>query len=380
MKLSSEVMKFKDEIRDLRRALHKIPETGFEEYKTKDFIVKYLTALNPDKLEFLAGTGVKAVFYGRDIKKAIAFRADIDALPIHEENKKDYVSQHAGVMHACGHDGHMAILLAFGKLISMKKQDLKRSVVLIFQPAEENAGGAQDMIKEGALASPKVEEIYAIHLWPDVPAGKFSLRSGEVMARMCDVDIEIYGKGAHGANPHLGIDAMVAGAHLIGMLQTVISRNLAPYEQAVMTIGKIEGGTARNIICDWISLQGTVRAFNETIFNNARQRLRDIVKSLETAFSVKTEYIEAAIFPAVANHPKLAEKAAALLDKDDFFDLKPMMASEDFAFYQQHIPGLFIFLGIADTVHKEPLHSCMFDFDEQGLLNGLEFYKRLAEI
>ena len=380
MKLSSEVQSFKEEIRDLRRALHKIPETGYEEYKTKDFIVKYITALNPDKIEFLAGTGVKVVFNGRDIKKAIGFRTDIDALPIPEENKKDYVSQHAGVMHACGHDGHMAMLLALGKLISMKKQDLKRSVVLVFQPAEENAGGAQDMIKEGALESPKVEEIYGIHLWPDVPAGKFGLRSGEVMSRMCDMDIEIYGKGAHGANPHLGIDAMVAGAHLIGMLQTIVSRNFAPYEQAVVTIGKIEGGTARNVICEWVSLQGTIRAFNETAFNNARQRARDIVKSLETAFGVKTEYVETSIFPAVDNHSKLTAKAGGLLDKEDVFDIKPIMASEDFAFYQRRIPGLFVFLGIKDAAHNEPLHSSMFDFDEQVLLNGLEFFKRLAEI
>lgn len=378
MKISREISSFKQEITEIRRKLHEIPEIAYGEFKTKDFILKYLQSLQPDRIDQIANTGVKAVFYAPSAKNTVAFRADIDALPVPEENECGFKSRHEGVMHACGHDGHMAMLLMLGKYISTKRKSLKKHVVLLFQPAEETTGGAEMMIADGALQNPAVDEIYGMHLWPDIPAGKIGLKSGAVMARMCDLNIEISGRGAHGAKPHLGIDAIVAAGQLIGMLQTVISRSLDPYERAVITVGRIEGGTARNIIPEKVTLEGTIRTFKDSVFENARSRIEDLLKGLETAFGVETRYFETMSYPPVVNSEELTEKAARLFDKEDLFAVKPIMISEDFSYFQQKVPGLYIFLGIADKTHSEPLHSSTFDFDEQVLLYGVETMKRLA--
>jgi amidohydrolase len=378
MNVSCEVSNLKDELVQVRRSLHQIPETAYGEHETNAFLQKYLEKLKPDRIDYLAGTGIKAVFLAPDATSAMAFRADMDALPIPEENECVYSSRHEGAMHACGHDAHMAMLLILGKLVSERRKGLKKHIVLIFQPAEETDGGAETMIAEGVLQDPIVDEIYGMHLWPDIPAGKVGIKEGAVMASMCDLNIEISGRGAHGAKPHLGIDAIVAAGQLLGMLQTVVSRSVDPYERAVITVGKIEGGTARNVICEKVMLEGTIRTFKPLVFENARNRIQGILKGLETAFGVETRYFETMNYPPVINSDALVQNACKLFDAADISPVKPIMISEDFSYYQKAIPGLYLFLGIADDEHTEPLHSSTFDFNEQVMLYGVETFKRLA--
>jgi amidohydrolase len=380
MKISEEAQSLLEELKRVRRELHRIPETAYTERQTGDYIVRYLEKLKPDKIERMAETGVRAVFMAERPEKTLAFRADMDALPIPEETACAFASQHEGAMHACGHDAHMAMVLCLASLISGHRENLKHNIVLLFQPAEETIGGAAAMIKEGALKDPDVDEIYGMHLWPDIEAGRIGLKAGAVMARMCDLNIEISGRGAHGAKPHLGIDALVAAAHFINMLQTIVSRSVDPYERAVITVGKIEGGTARNVICEKVRMEGTIRTFKDSVFENAKNRMQDILRGLETAFGVETEYTESMDYPPVVNPEALVSKAQGILDGADVAQVKPIMVSEDFSYFQRAVPGLFLFLGVADESHREPLHSSTFDFDERVMLNGLEAFKRLAEI
>ncbi len=359
MVLSESVKKLENELIKLRRELHMMPENSYEEYKTSGFIRSYIEKQKPDKLMSMAKTGVKAVFMAPAAKRTIAFRADMDALPVNEETKAEYESRNKGFMHACGHDGHMAILLGLAKIIGENRDKQKSNIVLLFQPAEETTGGAQAMIDEGALEDPKVDEIYGLHMWPDIKAGKIGIKEGVVMAMMCDIDIEISGRGAHGAKPHLGIDALVAAGHFIDMLQTVVSRGVDPYDQAV-------------------KMEGTIRTLNNSVFENTRSKIKGMLKGIEKAFGVETKYIETMNYAPVENDKELANSAAALVEKEDMEDAPPAMAAEDFSAFQQKIPGLFIFLGVADDCHKEPLHSSKFDFDDKILSCGVELYKRIA--
>lgn len=376
MKISKSIQAYEEELQRIRRELHRIPELSGQERETSQYVYDFLCALHPDALEVLFETGVRAVFLVPGATRTIAFRADIDGLPVQELNEEaEFVSSHAGCMHACGHDGHTAIMLCLASLVARRREMLRENIVFLFQPAEEADGGALPMIERGALRQPDVDEIYGLHLWPSLPAGKFGLKAGPLMSHMRDLNVDIYGKGAHGARPQNGVDAMVAAAQFINQVQSVVSRNVDPYEMAVVTLGVISGGEARNVICGSVHIEGTIRTFDKAVSDGVKARVLEILQGLEAGMGVRTAYSETMTFPAVVNPPELVGKARALLDVDDVVEVQEVMMSEDFSQYQEHTKGLFLFLGIGEDA--EPLHSGHFNFDERYLMNGMEFMARV---
>jgi len=385
VKLHPIVEGLEEQVVRIRRDLHRIPETGFCETQTQAYLLKTLKTFHPDRLEPIAGTGVKAVFYAdpehpKNARRTTAFRADIDGLAICEETAAEYASRHEGRMHACGHDGHAAILLGFGALVSRFRPALKErgeTVVLLFQPAEEHIGGARRMVEEGGLKNPDVDRIFGLHLWPDVPFGTIGFRQGPMMAQTCEFDVTVHGKSAHGASPHKGIDAIVAAAEIISALQTIVTRSVNPYEKALITIGKIEGGQARNIIADRVVMNGTVRTFKNQVHQQVKERICQILKGMEQVHGVTCDFVQTMHYPVLENPPELCNLIAELTEFEGLMVVDEIMAAEDFAFYQQYVPGMFCLVGVGDEAHREPLHSCRFDFDERAMLFGLELYRRI---
>jgi len=376
MLLSPAVMAMREECVRVRRDLHRIPETAFEEYETQAYILDYLARQKPDVLEKIAGTGVKAVYYAENAKETVAFRADMDGLPVEEWTKAPFQSAHPGRMHACGHDGHMTVALLLAALVAANREKLQTNVVLLFQPGEEGAGGARRMIEEGALHDPRVDRIYALHVFPELRVGQLGVRRGTFMAQSCGFDLTVRGKSAHGASPDKGIDAVVAAAELITMLQTVVSRSTSPDEPVVLTIGKIHGGEARNIICDKVVMSGTLRTFSGAMREQIMERIGKILAGFEVATGVTTEFKEVQLYYSVENPVDMTEEFQLLM-KDDLTPMQQLMLGEDFSFYQQEIPGLFFFVGVGEYSGFPPLHSPHFNFNEEALLYGLEAYSRM---
>ena len=380
MQLSEQILNMKDECIKIRRDLHRIPEIGFELHKTHEYVETLLSRCGPDELKTLAETGLKAVFYAKNASKTIAFRADMDGMRNHEENKLRFRSRSRGVMHGCGHDGHMTILLLLAKWISENRDMLKCNVVLIFQPGEEGWAGARRMINEGALTEPKVDRIYGLHLWPTVPKGKIGIRWDHLMAQTSDFEIKVQGKSAHASTPQMGVDAIVVAAELITMIQSIITRDVDPHQDALLTLGKIRGGTAHNVIAEEVVMSGTLRVFSNELFDMLMQQIKALLKGLELATGASISMETIVHYPFVANPRPLVEKFYTVLDSmEDVVLVEPVMAAEDFAEYQQEVEGMFMFLGINGGRGGEPLHSSRFDFDEDVLLTGTEIFKRILE-
>lgn len=380
MNIRASINKHFDYIRKIRRDLHKIPEESMKEYETQKYLVNELKKLHPDKLDVFAGTGIRAVFFAENPKETIGFRADMDALCMRENTGHDYISKNEGMMHACGHDGHMSILLTFGRYISERRNLLKQNVVLIFQPGEEGTGGAKIMIDDGALKNPDIDKMFGIHLDPSLEEGKVGTRIGYLMASTTEFDIDIKGVTAHGATPHLGVDAIVAASQLVGQLQTIVSREVDPLKKAVVTIGKMTGGDTRNIIAGNAKLEGIFRAYDDAVVDDINKAIEDRLIGIEKSFGVKCSYSPYAHYPAVNNDEKATRQVMNAVDSDDLIILEPRMIAEDFSFYQKEIPACFMFLGIKKEQYVYPLHSNQFDFEEHSLLYGLEVYARLLNL
>lgn len=380
MQLSEQILNMKDDCVRIRRDLHRIPEIGFELHKTHEYVETLLSRCCPDELKTLAETGLKAVFYAKNASKTIAFRADMDGMRNHEENKLRFRSRSRGVMHGCGHDGHMTILLLLAKWISENRDKLRCNVVLLFQPGEEGWAGARRMINEGALTEPRVDRIYGLHLWPTVPKGKIGIRWDHLMAQTSDFEIKVRGKSAHASTPQMGVDAIVVAAELITMIQSIITRDVDPHQDALLTLGKISGGTAHNVIAEEVVMSGTLRVFSNELFDKLMHQIKALLKGLELATGASISMQTIVHYPFVANPRPLVEKFYTVLDSmEDVMLVEPVMAAEDFAEYQQEVEGLFMFLGINGGRGGEPLHSSRFDFDEDVLLTGTEIFKRILE-
>lgn len=379
IEFEKEVAAYLEELRAHRRALHRIPEVGETEYKTQAYILEHLKKLAPDDLRIFADTGVRAVFRGNGKGRVVAFRSDIDALPVKEETGCAYASEHDGFMHACGHDGHMANLLTFASWLHENRSRLIDDVVLLFQPAEETVGGADRMVCEGALENPHVDVIYGMHVMPDVPKGKIATCAGPLMAQTCEMDFVIHGQAAHGATPHLGKDAISAMAHLLTMFQTTVARSVDPCQQALLTIGKIEAGQQRNILASRAQMEGIVRTFSNKVYERLEACILDDLKGVEAAFGVKTEFIKRVYYPCVDNDEQEFERVRLQLG-DRFIQAKPRMTAEDFSFYQLSVPGVFVFCGTKDEEHQAPLHSSTFDFDEAALIPALALFAGLVNM
>lgn len=369
-----------EELRQIRRDLHKIPELGLKEYKTSAYIREKLTSFGITELETWLETGVVAVIRGKGKKEAVAFRADMDALPVTEQTGCDFTSEHVGCMHACGHDGHVTVLLGFAKYLQEHKDELENDVVLIFQPAEEGPGGAQLLVDAGLFEKHPVRCIIGCHIFPQVPQGKVACRKGAMMARNGEVDVHIYGESAHGAQPQLGHDAVLAAGAVITGLHTILSRNVSPLDSGVLTFGAIHGGEACNIIAKEVKLEGTMRAFSDEAYETMTKRVQEAAAGIAAGYGCKGEAVFRHMYRVVDNDPKLVELLQEVAG-DAYEETPPYMLAEDFSLYLQKVPGMFFFLGSgnAEKGYTHSLHSAQFQFDEEILALGVETYAKLLK-
>lgn len=367
-----------NEVTKYRRDLHQIPEVGFKEFKTQKYIMNTLKNMGYSP-NTICETGVYVYIPGIK-KECIAFRADIDALAIQEENNCTFSSKHSGFMHACGHDGHTAALLAFAKYLTTKAEQ-NYSVLLIFQPAEEGPGGAKFICETGILKKFHVKEIYSFHLFPDLEEGTISTKAGPFFAQATEFDCKVIGKGGHGGMPQKTNDPLIPFTKIIDSYQSIISRNLSPFNAGVITVGKISGGTARNIISNSIDFYGTIRAYSQEDTELIIKRMKEIHNGIEIAFDIKVIDEFRVLYPPVINDNILYNNFLKISQDFNFIQGETLALAEDFAFYQEKVPGIFFLLG---TRNKEqnfisPLHSSSFNFDEKVLLEGVKLFAKLLE-
>ena len=357
-------------IREDRRALHGIPELDRALTETVCYLRGALEGLNCRLFSPMEGALCAWFDFGRP--SAIAFRADADALPMAERTGADYASRHPGRMHACGHDGHMAIVLELARRLS-RKQSLPHNVLLLFQPAEETTGGARDLCETGIFETYRVEAVFGLHLWPGLPFGAVFSRPGALMARSCEVNVDIYGKSAHIARASEGVDALAAGAELYrraGELESSLPQGVL----RLLKFGFFQSGTVRNALSAHTRLEGSLRAYEDNVFDFLQQGLTEICRQVEKDFGCTVKLHMTQGYPAVWNPEGLYRKVRQQVD---FRELDaPSMTAEDFSWYQRRLPGLFFFLGVGDT---PALHADTFDFDDAVLEAGADFFEELAE-
>ena len=377
------ISKIKKEIVENRRYFHKYPELSFQEYNTSKFIKQKLQDIGIDVKSRIAKTGLIGTIKGKGAGKTIALRADMDALPIEEISDIAYKSKNQGVMHACGHDGHMATLIGAAKAIYNQRDKINGTVKLIFQPAEEGFAGAKHMIDEGVLDG--VDEIYGMHLWNYQKIGKIGVKEGPIMAAADMFEIIISGKGGHGATPHGTVDAIIVTSHLVNALQTIVSRNTNPLESTVVTVGTINGGYNFNIIADKVILKGTTRSY--TYKNRAliKSQMKKIISGTEKMFGAKIILNYKDGYPPTINDKKCSQfviEAASKVIKQKSFEPYLSMGGEDFSYYLEKIPGCFFFVGSCPKDQKPlstPHHCSHFDIDENALLIGASTFTRIIE-
>lgn len=363
----TDIKGLKENIFNHRKSLNCIAEKGRKEFKTSKYIRAYLDKIGI-KYDVYIQTATTGIIKGNVGNKTIAFRADIDGLTTED-----------GVKHLCGHDGHTSILLGLLEFINENKANLNDNIVFIFQPAEEGPGGASALIEEGIMNKYNIDEIYGLHIYPEIEKGYVGIREGYFMAQIGDFDINIVAKSGHGAMPQNGIDGIVIASNLVNSLQTIVSRNVSPIDTAVLSIGTINGGTKRNIIAENVELKGTIRTFNPKVYNNMKERLKEISKGFELSYNCKINVEIRDDYPSVNNDKKLVGEFIEAIGKDKIIELDPLMISEDFSYYQMEVPGLFFMLGSREEqkgfVHG--LHSLNFNFDEEVLVEGVEIYMKL---
>jgi amidohydrolase len=360
-----------------RRDFHMHPELGFEEHRSSAIIADELKALGYQVQTGIAHTGVVGLLQGSAPGPVIVARFDMDALPIAEETGAEYASQTPGLMHACGHDAHMAMGLGVATLMAQRGSGMKGTLKLVFQPGEEGMNGAELMVKEGVLENPRPDYFVATHVWNDMPAGMIDVTPGAIMAAAEKWACTIYGEGGHGAVPHQATDPIVATAQVISALQTIVSRNTSPLDTAVVTVGSVHGGDAFNVIPPLVELNGTVRSYNPQVREMVLRRMREIIEGVAAACGARAELEIVPLTPAVINDEQVTkitrEAAQAVVGPDGISSGEQTMGSEDAAFFMQEIPGCYFFLGSANAERglDAPHHNPRFDFDEEVLGTGV---------
>jgi amidohydrolase len=363
---------------DFRRHLHAHPELSYKEFQTSAFVQEKLKSLGIP-FEIKATTGVVAMIKGKNPdKRVIALRADMDALPIKEENSVPYKSLNDGVMHACGHDAHTSILLGTSKILQELKSEWEGTIKLIFQPGEEkNPGGASLLIKEGVLHNPQPQAIFGLHVHPGLETGKFSFRGGPSMASADEIYITVRGKGGHAANPHLTVDTILVASHIVVALQQVISRNKNPFSPSVLTISSFQGGYTTNVIPSEVKLMGTFRAIDESWRFEAHKLIHRICKGIARAMDAEIDVLVDVGYPVVNNDEKLypvaRTRAEEFIGKENVLETELRMGSEDFGFYTQEIPGCFYRLGVMNEAKGiiSGVHTPTFNIDESAIEKGM---------
>jgi len=367
--------KLEEEAKDLagqliawRRDFHRHPETAFEEHRTSSILHKFLED-HGIPVQVMAKTGLRGVLRGKPGGKTVALRADIDALPLKEAGDKEYLSENPGAAHACGHDGHMAILMGAIELLCRRKDAFQGNVVFLFQPSEERIpGGARLMIEEGALEG--VDAIFGLHLWQLLATGVVGLVKGAMMAQPDKFTIRIRGKGGHGSMPHQTVDPILVASHLVVNIQSIVSRNVDPLKPVVISFGTIEGGTIYNIIPEEVVLTGTVRSFDTDVQELSENRLKEITDATCAAFGAAADFQYEKGYPPVVNEETMvdfvAHIAGGIFGEAKVQEIDPVMGGEDFAYFLQMVSGAFLFFGMGDGM-EYPHHHPAFDIDEKAL-------------
>ena len=367
----------------LRRDLHAHPELAFAETRTSDRVAERLALAGLEVRRGLAGTGVVGLLQGRRPGPMIGLRADMDALPLHEANDFAHRSTHAGRMHACGHDGHTAMLVAAAETLA-DAPDFAGAVAFIFQPAEEGDGGARQMMDEGLFAEFPCEEVYALHNWPGLAAGSFAVHRGPVMASADQFDIVLHGHGAHAAMPHQGLDPVTAAAALIQTLQTVVSRRTDPLKAAVVSVTRMQAGEAYNIIPESVTVGGTVRALDNGVRDALQLQISEAAAGIAAAHGLRTTVEYRRGYPATVNHPTQADFARAIAEEvagreSVRTDLAPSMGAEDFGFMLMDKPGAYLWIGNGPGSGGCMLHNPHYDFNDAILPLGVRFWRALVQ-
>ncbi|MET0284001.1 MAG: M20 aminoacylase family protein [Polyangiales bacterium] len=390
MKLINSIVASAPRIATVRRDLHAHPELCFEEDRTADLIAKQLEGWGIPVHRGLGKTSVVGILKNGSSTRAVGLRADMDALPITERNTFAHASQHPGRMHACGHDGHVAMLLSAAEYLA-KHRNFDGTVYLLFQPAEEGGGGAREMIKDGLFEKFPMEAVFGAHNWPGIPEGKVALRSGPVYASSNEFKITIRGKGSHAAMPYLGIDPMPVACQMVMAFQTIISRNKPHMEPGVLSVTKIHGGEATNVVPDHCVLEGTVRTFSAELLDLIEQRMRTIAESTCAAFETSCEFEFERNYPPTINHEAETELAREVfrdvLGADNVIDFEPTMGAEDFSYFLQAKPGSYFMIGNGEGQHRDSghgmgpcmLHNPSYDFNDALIPIGGSLWVALAE-
>ena len=374
----------------IRRDIHAHPELCFEEVRTSEKVVQLLTQWGIPVHRGLGKTGVVGVIKGGHSDRAIGLRADMDALPMQEFNQFAHASRHAGKMHACGHDGHVAMLLAAGQYLSQHR-DFDGTVYLIFQPAEEGGGGAREMIKDGLFTKFPMDAVFGMHNWPGDEVGRFAVSAGPVMASSNEFKIVIRGKGSHAALPHNGIDPVLVACQMTQAFQTIITRNKKPVDAGVISVTMIHAGEATNVVPDFCELQGTVRTFSVEVLDMIEQRMRDVAQHTCAAFGATCEFTFDRNYPPTINHPQESEFArqvmTSIVGADRVHAQEPTMGAEDFSYMLLEKPGCYVFIANGDGGHREMghgagpcmLHNPSYDFNDHLIPLGATYWIRLVQ-
>jgi amidohydrolase len=392
MKLVEPVLAFQNELQHIRRDLHAHPELCYEEQRTADVVAARLTEWGIPVVRGLGITGVVGIIKNGSSPRAIGLRADMDALPLQEMNSFEHKSRHAGKMHACGHDGHTAMLLGAAHYLSQHR-NFDGTVYLVFQPAEEGGAGARRMIDDGLFEQFPMEAIYGMHNWPGMAAGTFGVVAGPMMASSNEFRVVIKGKGAHAAQPHRGVDPVMVAVQIAQSWQTIISREKSPLDTAVLSITQIHAGSATNIIPDEAVMIGTVRTFTTPVLDLIERRMQEMASHVAAGFNATVDFGFKRNYPPLVNHPTQtgiaveAMRAVVGADKVDA-QVEPTMGAEDFAFMLQATPGCYVFLGNGEGDHRAAghglgpcqLHNGSYDFNDDLLPIGASYWIRLAEM
>jgi amidohydrolase len=383
MPVIPEIIAYKDELTEWRRDIHAHPELCYQENRTSDLVANRLESFGVEVTRGIAQTGLVGTLKAGTGNRAIGLRADMDALPLHEKNEFAHRSRHDGRMHACGHDGHTTILLGAARYLATTR-NFDGTVYFIFQPAEEGGGGGRVMVEEGLFERFPVEAVYGLHNAPRYPTGKFFTRPGPVMAAAASFDLHITGRGAHAARPESGLDAIVAAAHVVTALQSVVSRTISPFDTAVVSVTQIHGGDAYNIIPEDVQIRGNCRSYRTEVMDQIEATIRRVAENTAAAYGTTARLDFRRGYPPLVNHPRETEiacDAAALVVGEPNVDRNgaPRMASEDFSYMLEARPGAFIFLGNGDSEGSCDVHNPRYDFNDEILAVGASYFARLVE-
>ena len=382
--IKEEVAKLESELIELRRDFHQHPEIGLQEKRTAGIVADRLKELGLEVQTEIGQTGVVGLLKGNSEGKTLMLRADMDALPIQEENEVDYRSKNDGVMHACGHDGHTAILLTVARILAEHREEIKGNIKFVFQPGEEGQNGAQLMINDGVLKSPEIDGVLGLHLWGTSPVGQIGVRVGATMASADVFTIRILGKSGHGAHPEGGVDAIYIAGNVITSLQSLISREVSAQEPLVLHIGTIKGGNAGNIIADRVTMRASVRTLNEDLRATIHDRLDRIIGGIASAHRGSHELIHHGGIASVMNDPAMVDLVVAEAEKvvgaDNITSPLPTMGSDDMARFLEAAPGCYFFVGTEnqDKGITYPHHHSQYNIDEKALAIGTETLTRAA--